>query len=258
MRLSTKMVNEIPVLISFCPLCNSGIVYDRRVGDQVLEFGNTSALFESDMVMYDKQTFSYWFQVGGEAIVGDLTGERLELLPTRFMRWSEWKEAYPDSQVLSRDTGFQRPYERDPFTSLPGYLNRGRFAFPVSDAARDPTLPAGEQVISVVVDGQARAYPVGALKGMVINDEVAGVPLAIIVDEAGTARAFKRDVGNQTANLAWDGQIFTDTQTGSTWAAAGQPHSGSLADSGLEEFPARFSFWFAFIAAFPDGTAYVP
>ena len=253
-----ETVNDVPVLISFCPLCNSGIVYDRRLGDQVLEFGNTSALFESDMVMYDKQTFSYWFQVGGEAIVGDLTGGRLELLPTRFMRWVDWKAAYPESQVLSRDTGFQRPYERDPFTRLPEYLNGGRFPFPVSDAGRDPTLPAGAQVISVVVNDEARAYPVDALKGMVVNDEVGAIPLAIVVDEAGTARAFKRTIGDKTVSLEWDGQDLVDAETGAAWTGSGQPLSGTLASDALQEQPARYSFWFAFIAAFPNGTAYAP
>jgi hypothetical protein len=169
-----EIVNDIPVLISYCPLCNSGIVYDRRLDGQVLEFGNTSALFNSDLVMYDKQTFSYWFQVGGDAIVGDLTGQRLEVLPTRFMRWEEWRQAYPASQILSRDTGFSRPYDRDPFGGLPQSLNQGRFPFPVSEDALDPALPAGEKVIGVVINEDARAYPLANLTGDIVNDEIGG------------------------------------------------------------------------------------
>ena len=251
-------INGRPVLISYCPLCNSGIVYDRQLGDQVLEFGNTSALYQSDMVMYDRQTFSYWFQVGGDAIVGDLTGQRLTVLPTQFMTWAAWRETYPDSKVLSRDTGFNRPYERDPFQSLAGYLNRGRFAFPVGEAALDPALPAGERVISLVIADEARAYALEALAGSVVNDEVGGQPVAIIVDEAETGSVFSREVGDQTVTLAWDGSVLKDEETGSTWSAAGEAIEGPLKGRQLELLAARFSYWFAFVAAFPEATAYQP
>jgi hypothetical protein len=251
-----ETVNGVPVLISYCPLCNSGIVYDRRLGDQILEFGNTSALYQSDMVMYDRQTFSYWFQVGGEAIVGDLTGQRLEVLPTRFMRWSEWRETYPDSRVLSRETGFNRPYDRDPFTRLPAYLNQGRFPFPVGQAARNPSLPAGEKVVSLVIDDEARAYPVAALSGLVANDTVGGRPVAIAVDEADTSWAFDRRLGEQILTLEWDGDVLRDAETGSHWSLTGEAIDGPLTGEQLEILPARFSFWFAFVAAFPEATVY--
>ena len=253
-----ETINDMPVLISYCPLCNSGIVYDRRLNGDVLEFGNTSALHNSDMVMYDKQTLSYWFQVEGAAIVGDLTGQQLEVLPTMFMRWAEWRDTYPDSQVLSLDTGFSRPYERDPFTRLPASLNQGRFPFPVNDSARDPSLPAGEQVISLVVAGDARAYPIAALAGGVVNDEVGGTALAVIVNEAGTATVLNRQAGEQTLTLAWDGDNLVDQETGTRWTVTGEAITGPLEGTQLELWPARFSFWFAFVAAFPEGRAYQP
>ena len=249
-------VNGKPVLISFCPLCNSGIVYDRRVDGQVLEFGNTSALHNSDMVMYDRQTFSYWFQVGGDAIVGDLTGQRMEVLPTRFMRWEEWREAYPDSKVLSRDTGFPRPYERDPFTALPQYLNGGNFPFPVGEAARNPALPAGEKVIGLVMNDEAIAYPITALTGSVVNDEVGGTPVAVVIDEAETGVIFNRQVSDQALTLDWDGDKLVDAETGSHWNISGEAISGPLEGEQLEILAARFSFWFAFVAAFPEAIAY--
>ncbi len=251
-------VNGIPVLISYCPLCNSGIVYDRRVGDQVLEFGNTSALYQSDMVMYDKQTLSYWFQVEGAAIVGDLTGEQMEVLPTRFMQWSEWKATYPDSQVLSRDTGFDRPYDRDPFNGLETYLNRGNFAFPVGDDARNPSLPAGERIISVVINEEARAYSLIAHAGKVINDEVDGVPIAVVIGEKQSAFVFGRQVDNQVLTFKWENGLLQDEETGSQWDLNGTGVAGTLAGEQLEAVPARFSYWFAFVAAFPNATVYEP
>lgn len=254
-----ETVNNVPILISYCPLCNSGVVFDRRLGDQVLQFGNTSALYQSNAVMYDKQTFSYWFQISGEAIVGDLTGQRLEALPTRVMRWSAWRETYPQSRVLSRDTGFNRPYDRNPFTNLAAYLDRGNFPFPVGEDARNPALPAREQVIGLVINGEARAYPIAALKGMVANDELGDTPLAVAVNEVGTDWVLSRQMDEQTLTLAWDGNILTDAETGSRWSPqTGQAISGPLAGKKLEMLPERFTFWFAFVAAFPEATVYQP
>ncbi len=100
-----ELVNDelagVPVLISYCPLCASGVVYRRKLDEQTLLFGNTSALYQSDLVMFDHQTGSYWFQTGGEAVVGSLTGKRLGLLPSMTMAWGEWKRLYPDTRLLA-------------------------------------------------------------------------------------------------------------------------------------------------------------
>ncbi|MFQ5932803.1 MAG: DUF3179 domain-containing protein, partial [Nitrospiraceae bacterium] len=158
-----EIVNENldgePVLISYCPLCFSGIVYSRRLGDQVLTFGNTSALYDSDLVMLDYETGSYWWQVAGEAIVGPLTGEELEILPSTVTTWREWHELHPDTQVLSKDTGFGRNYDQDPFATYADFLDAGRFAFPVGEAARDPRLSPSTVVLALEIEGNAVAYP---------------------------------------------------------------------------------------------------
>ena len=128
-----------PILISFCPLCFSGIVYSRSLDGRILTFGNTSALFESDMVMLDYETGSYWWQVAGKGIVGTLTDEVLAPLPSTTSTWADWLELHPDTLVLSRDTGFNRPYERNPFADLEFFINQGRFAF----RCRTPPSTAG-------------------------------------------------------------------------------------------------------------------
>ncbi|MFQ5875021.1 MAG: DUF3179 domain-containing (seleno)protein, partial [Dehalococcoidia bacterium] len=96
-------IDGIPILISYCPLCRSGIVFDRRLDGMTLTFGNTSALYESNAVAYDKETGSYWFQASGEAIVGPLTGKRLKPLPFVVTTWEEWKSLQTDTFVLSTD-----------------------------------------------------------------------------------------------------------------------------------------------------------
>ena len=99
----SDVIEGVPVLVTYCPLCFSGVVYSRELDGRLLTFGNTSALYQSDLVMYDHQTGSYWFQVAGEGVVGPLTASRLDLLPSTTVSWGEWRRLYPETRLL---TGF--------------------------------------------------------------------------------------------------------------------------------------------------------
>ena len=215
-------IDGVPVLISYCPLCRSAIVYDRRIDGDLLTFSNTSALHESDLVMVDRQTGSYWWQVRGTAIVGPLTGTELKTLPSEMATWRDWTERHPDTLVLTRETGFERTYERDSFATYDEFLDSGQFAFPVGEAARDDRLPPSELVVAVEIGGQVIAYPVDRLDGP-IDDEVAGTAIRVVPHEEG---------GN-VFELEGDGSL-------------GAP------------LPARTSFWFAIVGAFPDVTIRPP
>jgi len=104
------VVNDTPVLVTFCPLCNTAIAFERTVDGQVLDFGTTGRLRYSNLIMYDRQTESWWQQATGEAIAGALTGTQLTFLPASIIAWEDFRSLYPDGQVLDRDTGFSRPY----------------------------------------------------------------------------------------------------------------------------------------------------
>ena len=125
--MSHEIVNDelggIPVSVTYCPLCNTSIVFDRRVGGRVLDFGTSGNLRNSDLVMWDRQTESWWQQITGEAIVGELTGTRLTFIPAAVVSWAQFREAYPDGQLLSRDTGFRRNYGLPPYS---GYAADGK------------------------------------------------------------------------------------------------------------------------------------
>lgn len=182
-----EIVNEViggeKIVITYCPLCNSGVVFNRILDERELTFGNTGALFESAMVMYDRETESYWYHVAGEAIKGELVGRKLEVVPSNMMRFLEWKEKYPDSQILSRNTGHNRNYDSNPFR---GYdeLN-SRPAFPVSNF--DDRLAPKEQVIGIVVDGGSKAYPIRLYAGKTLVDKVGNRNVEVIVNETGDA-----------------------------------------------------------------------
>jgi hypothetical protein len=121
-------VGGIPVAVTFCPLCNSAIAFNRRIGEIVYDFGVSGKLRNSDLIMWDRQTESWWQQFTGEAIVGSLAGIRLDMLPAVIISWGDFRSAYPEGQVLSRETGFSRPYGRNPYA---GYddVDNSRFCF---------------------------------------------------------------------------------------------------------------------------------
>ena len=258
-----EIVNEElagePVLISYCPLCRSGVVYDRRFEGQLLSFGNTSALYQSDLVMYDQETLSYWFQVGGDAIVGELTGARLTALPSLMTTWQAWRDLHPDTLVLSRDTGFQRPYERDPFVGYEDILDTGGFPFPVTEAAEDDRLAASALVLGVELNGEARAYPIDELGDAATNDALGSERIVVFSRAAGAAAAaFRAEVDGRALSFELQGGRFVDNETESEWSLTGEALSGPLAGQRLEPLPARTTFWFAYVAAFPEAGVYEP
>ncbi len=249
-----EIVNDdldgVPVLISYCPLCRSAIVYDRRVDGDVLSFGNTSALYESDLVMVDRTTGSYWWQVAGTAIVGPLTDAALEPLPSVVATWTDWASLHSETLVLTRATGFSRPYERDAFAGYADIIDSGRFPFPVGEAARDARLRPSALVVGVVINEVARAYPVENVIDP-INDEVGGNQIVVFPTEGG-ATVFGAVVDGETLRFELRNGDFVDVETGSVWTSSGVAVSGTRQGATLTPFPSRTTFWFAFVGAFPD------
>ncbi|MGH2963633.1 MAG: DUF3179 domain-containing protein, partial [Solirubrobacterales bacterium] len=104
-----------PVAVTYCPLCNSTVAFRRVVDSEPVEFGTTGMLRNSDLVMYDRSTESWWQQITAEAVIGDRTGTKLDVLPSQILSWGELRRLHPDARVLSRDTGFDREYGSSPY-----------------------------------------------------------------------------------------------------------------------------------------------
>ena len=166
MLIRHEIVNDvlggIPVAVTYCPLCNTALVFDRRVGGRVLDFGTSGNVRKSDLVMWDRQTESWWQQITGEAIVGDLTGTRLKVIAAQILSFSDFRDAYPEGLVLSRETGIYPAgtYEVAPYA---GYDREGGKPFLFSDDA-DPRLPPLERVLTIEIAGEAIAYPFSELR----------------------------------------------------------------------------------------------
>jgi hypothetical protein len=153
-------LGDTPVAVTFCPLCNTAIAFDRRVDGKVLDFGTTGKLRNSDLVMYDRQTESWWQQFSGEAVVGELTGKKLTQLPARMVSWSSFRREHPDGLVLSKDTGFVREYGANPYAGYDRIDSSPLFA--VRNEG-DDRLPPKERVAYVEVGNAAYAVPFSSL-----------------------------------------------------------------------------------------------
>ena len=259
-------IGGVPVLITYCPLCVSGVVFSREVDGQTLTFGNTSALYQSDLVMYDHQTGSYWFQVAGEAVVGTLTGSRLKPLPSATMPWARWKALHPDTLLITGvegglETFFAGSAYGNGFGS--GYqdrINNEQFVFPVDEEKLDGRLSAGEIVLTVETGGAITAFPLGEIGDGAVNAEVGGEAVVVFTNSGGlSVAAFSRMLDGQTLTFDFQGDgRFTDRETGSTWDFAGRAGDGPLAGSRLDRVSTRRSFWFAVAISFPGVEIYSP
>jgi hypothetical protein len=152
-------INGQRILVTYCPLCFSGIVFDPVVQGVRVEFGTSGKLWNSNLVMYDRRTESYWSQVLGEAIVGEMTGAQLKVLPSDQITYGDWKALHPDGDVLSRETGISRSYGVNPYGN---YFSNNEVFFPTSN--QDDRLENKDFVLGIVIDGQARAYFPPAIK----------------------------------------------------------------------------------------------
>ncbi len=154
-------VGGVPVAVTFCPLCNTAIVFDRRSGGRTLSFGTTGNLRNSDLVMYDRQTESWWQQFGGLALVGRVAGVRLRQLPARIVSWRAFERLHPHGLVLTRKTGFSRPYGQNPYF---GYDDADSPPFFPASHQNDRRLGPKERVVFLERGHDTVAVPFSALR----------------------------------------------------------------------------------------------
>ena len=262
-------IEEMPVIVTFCPLCYSAIVFDRRLDELTLTFGVSGLLRNSDMVMYDLFTESFWQQFTGEAIVGTYTGEELKVVQSQIISFEQLIESYPEAEIMSQETGFSRRYGMNPYA---GYddIDQTPFLF---DGKIDDRLPPNEKVIAIKEDGMNKAYPYTLTKELgVINDTIDGNAITIFHSE-GTASALdsryiydSKDVGstgvfdpnveNVILTFEYIEEQFIDEQTNSVWDITGKAISGKLKGKQLKKISSGDYFAFAWLAFKPDTEIY--
>ncbi|MCI0393891.1 MAG: DUF3179 domain-containing protein [Chloroflexi bacterium] len=263
------VVGGVPVIVTFCPLCNSAVAFDRRLEGEAYEFGTSGLLRHSDLIMYDRTTESLWQQFTGEAIAGDLAGKRLTFLPSSLVSFADFKAAYPQGVVLSRETGYDRDYGRNPYA---GYDNIDSTPF-LFLGVPDDRLPPMARVVTVSFEDVDVAYPLDILaEAGVINDTVAGREL-VVFHTAGTSSAldaseiaagadvgatgvFDPNLDGQTLIFKKVGEAIVDEQTNSTWNILGQAIDGPLEGRALTPIVHGDHFWFSWAAFKPETIIY--
>ncbi len=173
-------IGDKSILITFCPLCGTGMLFDRVVDGKELTFGVSGLLYESDMIFYDHQTESLWSQVEGKAITGIMSGMELTALPIRNTTWSDWKRKHPDTKTLDINTGYKRSYDINPYED---YAKTELLMFPVSNS--DARFDRKEMVIGIRINGKARAYIYDDLAKLdkPLEDELGGEKIVVHYDK---------------------------------------------------------------------------
>lgn len=257
--------DDLPVAVTFCPLCNSAIVFERVVDGETLRFGVSGLLRNSDLIMWDDKTQSWWQQLTGTGIVGFYTGTQLTMIPSQVVSFEAFTEQYPAGEVLTDGRGADRnPYvgydsNADPF------LFRGEV---------DQRLFATERVLAGVIDGQPVAYPFPVLgEEIVINDTVGEKAVVAIwqpgatsaLDSAsisgsrdvGMAALYNRELdGTRLTFFVDDNGVIRDEQTQSAWNVFGTAQEGEYEGRQLQQELAFPHFWFAWAAFQPDTAIY--
>jgi hypothetical protein len=262
-------IGNTPVSVTFYPLCNTTLAFDRRFEGRVLDFGTTGRVRHSDLVMYDRQTETWWQQASGRGIVGELAGSQLTFIGAPVVSWSDVKETLPHAEVLSRETGYRRNYGQSPYRGYDN-LRTGRPMRNFFRRALDRRLDAMERVVTVSVGATSAAYPFRFLEdNPVINDELEDTRI-VIFWAPGTASALDsrdiargREVGSGAAyspsiegeelefESIGDGR-FRDRQTGSEWNVLGKAVSGPMSGKRLAPVPHGNHFWFSWAVFSPE------
>ncbi|ESQ16490.1 MAG: hypothetical protein N838_26240 [Thiohalocapsa sp. PB-PSB1] len=204
-----------PIAVTYCPLCGTGVAFRAQAGSQELGFGVSGLLYNSDMLLYDRDTESLWSQIKKQAITGPMKGRRLEMLPLTHTNWRAWLREHPGTEVLSTDTGYRRDYTRYPYG---GYETERGLYFPVS--AKSRRFHPKERVLGIEVNGVHKAYPFAELSktGGEIRDLVGDKEILIRFDWANDSARALDTAGNQLPAMtafwfAWfafhpDTQVF--------------------------------------------------
>lgn len=270
-EIANDTVGGVPVAVTYCPLCNSGVAFERTVEGEETTFGVSGLLYADNLVMFDRATESLWPQLTGRAAVGVRTGTELRSIPMGTVGWAQFRAEHPDALVLSRETGHPRDYGRNPYV---GYDDPGSDPlFPLPEAP-DGRLPAKARVVGVGTGADAVAVERAwlATAGAVAVD-VGGRPVTLwhlpgqrsalgaaeVAEgaEIGTVAAFVARLDGEELHFArgTEGTI-TDGATGSTWNAFGRATDGPLTGRRLRPVVHLDTFWFSWVA-FQPGTALV-
>jgi hypothetical protein len=247
-------INEVSVAITYCPLTGTGIGWDRIVfrGEETT-FGVSGLLYNTNLIPYDRATDSNWSQILNKSVNGRLIGQEAELIGLFETDWKTWKTIYPDTKVLSNETGFNRTYGSSPYGD---YNNLDDFfLFPVS---KDRRLPLKERVLAIVSGGQAKVYRFSDFQSdNIIKDSFNGEDY-LIVGNPNFIMSFKLTDDLSTLNFEYvfnNSELLLSDNEGNQWDIFGKAVTGPRSGTQLDHSSSLMGFWFS-IPAFYETKIY--
>lgn len=246
------IVGGVPVAVTYCPLCFTNQVFERVIDGKEVEFGTSGKLYNSNLVMYDRLTDSYWSQALGVAITGELTGYELKRIPFDVISWADWKTLHPDTLVLTTETGHIRSYGVDPYGD---YYTDPRILFPVEH--EDDRMHPKELILGFHESDVYKAYKQDDVESaIVINDIFNNKPMMLVSLFSGDSRAFDRTVNDKVLTFDFVDNVIIDLESKSKWNYDGVATSGSMEGIQLVRLPFNPGFWFQWVAFHPDTEVY--
>ena len=264
-------VNGQAVAVTYCPLCNAAMVFARLHKGELLEFGVSGKVHTSNLVMYDRSSESWWLQFTGNGVVGKYTGEQLQLLPSQIVSFEQFKSAYPNGLVLSKQTGFDKKYGVNPYTDYDSRQLPYHWFF---RKTLDTRLVAMERVLGVVTENGVRAYPFSALNAVPLLQEQIDDQPVLVVSKKGiasavdkklireskdtlAAAAYSRVVDDKVLDFKLVGTEIIDSQTNSSWSLFGEAVAGPLRGKRLVKLDRGVYFAFVWLDFYPQSQIYI-
>lgn len=244
-------IGETSLAITYCPLTGTGIGWNRIIDDEETTFGVSGLLYNTNLIPYDRATDSNWSQILGESVNGELLDKKADLIPLVETTWATWKTLYPNSQIISKNTGFDREYGKSPYGDYAN--NHDFFLFPVDV---DPRLPSKQRVLALVGENKAKVYQHNP--DTVTEDSfkeknylIVNGPTFMVAFEKG------RDFDDLTFEYVYDGtsDVVLKDDENNEWNIFGEAVSGPMAGQKLGEAPYFMAYWFS-IPAFYETEIY--
>jgi Protein of unknown function (DUF3179) len=250
-------IGDVPILVTWCSLCGTCLVFRSEVNGQVLTF-DVNGVRGLNMALLDKETHSRWQQATGEAFAGPLAGKSLPLVPFRFTNWGTWRTLYPHTMVI-----LPEPQERDNYLRMEVFMQPPPFEIPLIGRLlhQDPRMLAHQPIAGISAGSGYKAYALDDLKGNpVVNDQVGSEPVLVIYTASDdTVTAYSRRIGKQILTFRPStGYGLTDKQTGSVWNPWGICLRGKLKGKHLKAITPEPAFWFAWAEFHPNTQVYFP
>ena len=249
-----EIVNDdlegINYALTYCPLTGTAVAWDREINNTITTFGVSGKLYNTNLMPYDRATDSYWSQMRLDCVTGDLIDTRINTFPVIETTWETWQEMYPDSEIMTRETGFDRNYNAYPYGDY--RTNNNNIIFPVSSL--DNRLPAKDRVLAVLTDSRKKVYPIEEFGDGLAVMEGFGADEVIVLgsDSRNFLVAYKNSGLENVTFFDGPGPIVAEDSNGNKISISGEVVEGPLAGTQLAAVESILGYYFSLAAFYPD------